>query len=147
MSERLDDGHPTTISFTGGFTAGAGALLMYEKELTPPGIEGGGANDTTTMRNSTWRTRSPKKLITLADAGIVVAYNPEVFDEMVAMVNVNNEITITFPDGSTLAFWGWIDSFVPNACVEGEQPTADVTIVPSNQNAAGVETAPVLTAS
>ena len=61
-----------------------------------------------------------------------------------AMVNSNQLITITFPGAETLAFWGWIDEFTPNAHVEGEQPTAELTIQPSNQNSSGVETAPVL---
>ena len=43
--------------------------------------------------------------------------------------------------------YGWLDSFIPNAAVEGEQPTAQCTIIPSNQNASGTETAPVYTAA
>ena len=138
---RIDDGHPTLISFAGE-GSGLVGVQMWEKEVTPPGIEGGGANDTTTMRNATWRTKAPKQLISLTDAGITIAYDPSLYDEMVAMVNVNQEIVVTFPDSSSLTFWGWIDTFTPNAIVEGEQPTADVTVIPSNQNAAGVETAP-----
>jgi len=138
---RIDDGHSTTISF-----AEDSSVQMWEKEVTPPGIEGGGANDTTTMHNSVWRTKSPKKLKSLTDASFTAAYDPAVYDEIVAMLNVNQLITVTFADSSTLAFWGWIDVFKPNAAVEGEQPTAEVTIIPSNQNGSGVETAPVYSA-
>jgi hypothetical protein len=141
---RLDDGHQTLISFSAGLSAGAGGLQMWEKEVSPPGIEGGGANDTTTMRNTTWRTRAPKQLMTLADATIVVAYDPGLYTELVSLVNVKQEITITFPDASTLIFWGWIDAFSPNALVEGEQPTADITIVPSNEDTSGNEVAPTI---
>ena len=140
----INDGHPTTISFAGGFSGTGGVLEMKEKELTPPGVEGGGPNDTTTMRNSTWRTKQPKQLLTLTDSTITVAYDPDVYNEILAMVNVNQEITITFPDATTLTFWGWVDMFSPNAVVEGEQPTAEITIVPSNQDTAGTETAPVI---
>ena len=97
------------------------------------------------MLNSTWRTRNPKALITLANAKMTVAYDPACYPEIVALTNVNNLITVTFPDGSTLAFWGWLDSFTPGENTEGEQPTAEIEIVPSNQNASGVETAPVHT--
>ena len=139
---RIDDGHSTTITF-----ATADTVLLWEKEVTPPGMEGGGANDTTTMLNSAWRTRAPKKLVTLTDAAMTVAYDPGFLDDVLTMVNVNQLVTITFPDGATWQFYGWLDSFIPNAAVEGEQPTAQCTIIPSNQNASGTETAPVYTAA
>lgn len=138
MSTRLDDGFQTLISF-----AQDASVKMYEKEVQPPGVSGGGPNDTTTMRNTTWRTRSPKQLISLSESNLVVAYDPAVYLEIIAMVNVNQLITITFPDGDTLDFWGWIDEFTPQPLKEGEQPTANVKIEPSNQNASLVETAPV----
>lgn len=138
---RIDDGFATLISFSEDSD-----VQMWEKEVTPPGVSGGGENDTSTMRNTTWRTRSPKGLISLSEASFSAAYDPAVFDEIVAMVNVNQEITITFPDSSTLVFWGWIDEFTPGANTEGEQPTADVTIIPSNQDGSGTETAPVYSA-
>jgi len=138
---RIDDGFATLISFSEDSD-----VQMWEKEVTPPGISGGGENDTSTMRNTAWRTRAPKSLITLSEASFSAAYDPAVFDEIVSMVNVNQLITITFPDSSTLAFWGWIDEFTPGSNVEGEQPTADVTIIPSNQNGSGAEVAPVYSA-
>ena len=134
---RLDDGYQTLISFAADPT-----VLFYEKTVTPPGIDGGGEVDTTTMLNSTWRTRNPKALITLSEASMTVAYDPATYPEIIALVNVNNLITATFPDASTLAFWGWLNTFTPGEHVEGEQPTAEIEIIPSNQNATGVETAP-----
>lgn len=143
MSERIDDGHPTTVTFSAGSSGVVLTALLEEKEVTPPGVDGGGANDTSTMRNVTWRTKAPKSLRTLTDSSFVAAYDPAVIDEIVAMCNVNQSIIITFPDDSTITFWGWIDSFLPGAMVEGVQPTAEVTIVPSNQDASGAEIAPV----
>ena len=135
---RLDDGFSTLLTFSEDSN-----VQMWEKGVTPPGVSGGGENDTSTMRNTTWRTKSPKGLISMMPASATVAYDPAVYDEIIAMCNVNQQITVTFPDDSTLVFWGWIDEFTPNEAVEGEQPTADLTIIPSNQNAAGTETAPV----
>ena len=137
---RLDDGYQTLVSFAADPT-----VLFYEKTVTPPGVDGGGEVDTTTMLNSTWRTRNPKALISLSNAAMKVAYDPACDPEIVALVNVNTLITVTFPDASTLAFWGWLNSFTPSEHQEGEQPSADIEIVPSNQNAAGTETAPVHT--
>ena len=140
MTTRLDDGYQTLISFASDPT-----VLFYEKTVTPPGVDGGGEIDTTTMQNSTWRTRNPKALITLSEAATTVAYDPATYPEIIALVNVNNLITVTFPDGDTLAFWGWLDKFIPGEHVEGEQPESEITIIPSNQNASGAETAPVHT--
>lgn len=140
MTSRLDDGHQTLISFASDPT-----VLFYEKEVTPPGVDGGGEIDTTVMANTTWRTKSPKSLISLSESSTTVAYDPACYPEIIALVNVNNLITITFPDGDTLAFWGWLNSFTPGANVDGEQPTAEIEIIPSNQNASLVETAPVHT--
>jgi hypothetical protein len=137
---RMDDGFSTTISF-----AADSDIALYEKEVTPPGVSGGGEIDTTTMRNTAWRTRNPKQLKTLSESSAVVAYDNDAYPDIVALVNVNTEITITWPDTATLVFWGWLDEFTPTGMVEGEQPTADATIIPSNQNASGVETAPVYT--
>lgn len=137
MSQRLDDGHSTRVSFASDPT-----VLFYEKTVTPPGIDGGGAIDTTTMLNTTYRTKSPKALIDVSDSSMTVAYDPECYPEILALVNVNNLITVTFPDGDTVAFYGWLDKFTPGENTEGEQPTADIEIVASNVNASGVETGP-----
>ena len=139
---RLDDGHSTSIGF-----ASAPSILFWEKEVTPPGVDGGGPNETTVMANTAWRTFSPKKLKTLTEASASVAYDPAIFGatEAAALVNINNLITITFPAGDTLAFWGWLMSFTPGAAVEGAPPTADITVHPSNQNDAGAEVGPIHT--
>lgn len=141
---RIDDGFSTTISF-----ADNPSVLFYEKTVTPPGMDGGGPNDTTTMRNTSLRTKAPKQLKTMTQMTAVVSYDPEVFDptEVWAMINENQLITIDFPDGSSLDFWGWLDKFMPGEVQEGEQPTATITIECSNQNDSGVETAPVFNAA
>lgn len=139
---RIDDGFSTTIEF-----AADSDVQMWEKEITPPGISGGGANDTSTMRNSVWRTLAPKQLKTLTECSFVASYDPIIFSEIVALCQVNTLITITFADGATLAFYGWLDSVSPNAIVEGAQPTLNATIIPSNQDGNGTETAPVYTAA
>ena len=140
---RLDDGFSTTIGF-----ADLPAVKFYEKTITPPGVSGGGENDTTTMLNTTWRTKAPKKLKSLTTSSITVAYDAAVYDDIVGANGINNNqlITITYPDASTFAFYGWIDEFTQNEITEGEQPTAECTIICSNQTDAGVETAPVYTA-
>lgn len=135
----MTDGFPTTIDI-------AGATLC-EIGVTPPGIEGGGENDFTCMNNVAWRTRFPKKLKTLTEASFSAYYDPATYDTILSNILLNQLITITFPDGSTLAFWGWLESFIPGEIVEGEPPEAEVTIIPSNLNGSLQETAPIYTAA
>lgn len=136
---RIDDGHSTTVEFSA-----IPGIKLWEKAVTPPGVDGGGENDTTTMRNLVWRTRSPKKLKTLTEMTFTAAYDPAVIPQLVQYANINQEITVTFADGSTLTFWGWLNSATPGEVVEGEQPTMDVSVIPSNQDADGNEIDPVL---
>lgn len=140
MTTRIRDGHPTYIEFVS--TPG---LKIWEITVTPPGLDGGGENDTTTMRNVLWRTRQPKHLITLTEFSFVAAYDPAVYPQLLSALNVNQKFRVYFPDGDTYEFWGWLNEFKPNEVSEGAQPDANCTIIPSNQNNSFVETAPVHT--
>lgn len=142
MSERIDDGFKTTVDF-----ANIPSPLFWEKTVTPPGISGGGANDVTTMRSTRWRQMASKKLVTLTAFTIVCAYDPAIYEDIVAQMQINQEVTINFPDGSTVVFWGFIDEFTPGENTEGAQPTATITVIPSNQDDTQAEVAPVYTAA
>lgn len=142
----LNDGHPTTVTFTDSGASGL-TLLLYEKEVTPPSLDGGGPNDTTTMRNDTYRTKQPKTLITLGQMSFTAAYDPACYQNLVDILNVNQEIVVGFSDGSSLTFWGWLDKFAPARIAEGSQPTADCTVECSNQDNSGTETPPVYSES
>lgn len=138
---KVDDGFATLITMSGATGAG-----LWEKRVKPPGVDGGDPNDTTTMRNTAWRTMSPRKLKSLTPARANCAYDPAVYSILVAQINVIQTITVTHPNGSTLAFKGYLRSFEPNENKEGEQPTADAVFQPSNQDSSGAESAPVYTA-
>lgn len=142
MSKRLDDGYQTLISF-----ANAPSVKFYEKTVTPPGMDAGGEVDVTTMRNVKYRTRNPKHLITSTNISATVAWDPAAYNDVVSMIHVNQLITITLPDASTVAIWGWLDKFTPGEHREGEQPTATIDIIPSNQDNAQTEQQPVITLS
>lgn len=135
---RLDDGHATIITF-----ANAPTVKLFEKDVTPPGMTAGGAIDTTTMRNTEWRTNAPKKLKTLTAVTATVAFATDAIPVMFAQIGVLQPINIMYPDHAQLDFWGWLDEFTPGAFTEGEQPTATITVQPSNRDAGGAESAPV----
>lgn len=137
---RLDDGFSTIIEL-----ANLPAVKFFEKEVTPPGITAGGPIDTTTMRNTAYRTMSPRQLKSLTKCTATVAYATEALEQVWAQIGVNQLVTVTLPDGSTIEFWGWIEEFTPGNHTEGAQPTAALTIQPSNRDADGAEVAPAYT--
>lgn len=137
---KLKDGFSTKITF-----ATKPAISLWEKTVTPPGIDGGDAIEQTTMHNTTWRTFASRSLKTLTDASFTAAYDPICFTDLLALINLETTITVTFPDGSTYAFYGYLRTFEPQEVSEGEQPEANCTITCTNFDpSAHVEAAPVL---
>lgn len=139
----LTDGFNTTITFPGA------GVTFIEKEVTPPGLDGGGPIDLTAMRNVRWRTMNPKALITLTKMDLKSRWDPVIYSTIVASMNVNQTVVLNFPTltnapARKLTFWGWLNKFQPESLKEGEDPLADMEVFPSNHNAAGVETAPVV---
>lgn len=135
---KMGDGYQALIAF-----ASDPDIAFWEKAVKPPGIDGGEPVDNTTMHNSVWRTMASRFLQTLTPATTRVAYDPRVYDQIIALINVEGLITIHFPDNSTLDFYGYLRSFEPGDLVEGTQPEATVNIVPTNTNpSTGAEVAP-----
>lgn len=137
---KLEDGYQSLITFKR-----KPGINLWEKTVKPPGIDAGDSISQTTMHNSVWRTKRPRSLLDLTDGEITCAYDPKVYTEILTVVGINDEITVKFRDGSTLAFWGSLKSFIPDGQSEGAQPEATCVIVPSNLDNAGVEQAPVMT--
>lgn len=137
---KLDDGYRTLVTFA--FDTN---IEFWEKTVTPPGYDGGDAIDTTTMHNDTYRTMSPRSLKTLTEFEMTAAYDPSLYTAALALINRETTITVTFPDGSTLAFYGFLKGFEAGTLEEGTQPEVTLTVVPTNQDpTTGAEEAPVL---
>lgn len=136
----LEDGFSTTIGFAADAT-----VEIKEMSLKPPGAEGGDSIKTSSMLNTLYHTKAPRSLIDISDGSGVFQYDTIAQPKIIALVNVNNLITWTFPDGGTLACWGYLKSWEPSELQEGELPTAAVVIVITNVNDSGVETGPVET--
>lgn len=137
----IDDGFSTTIGF-----ANYPSVQFKEKQVQSPGFDGGGGNDTTTMRNTAVRTMAPKKLWSLTDCTLIVSYDPIVMNTIKNMINEVQEITVNQPDGSEWVFWGWLNRFTPQRNQEGTQPEAEAQIIPGNQDDNGAEVVPTYNA-
>lgn len=136
---RLRDGYQSLITL--GNEAG---IDLWETETTPVGAEGGDPISTTTMHNVLYHTKSPRTLVDTTPSSMVCAFDPAVLEDIMLVINDNQQITQTFPDGSTWAFWGWLRSFVPNGMSEGDMPLADVVIESSNTDDSFAEQAVVI---
>lgn len=136
---KLHDGFKTLIAI-GGVTG-----FFEEIEVTPPALDSTGGIDQTTMRNSRYRTKLGKSLITLDTVTVKVAFDPKVIGQMHNVLGSNRYITITFPEGSTLGFYALVNKFTMDALKEGERPEATLELEPSNMSTANppVEIAPV----
>lgn len=136
---RLRDGHPTKVTF-----AADPDVSLWEISATPPGVDGGDAVDTTTMWNTTYRTKAPRTLKELTDSSFKAAYDPAVLTQIIALINVATTITITFSDGSTWAFYGYLKSFEPDEITEGEMPSATCNIIATNTDTSFAEQGPAV---
>ena len=137
----LQDGFPTLITVSDNPDIG-----FWEKAVQPPGLEGGDPIETSTMHNSVWRTFTSRELVTMTAISIRAAYDPILYTEILALINLETTFTVTFPDGSQIAFYGFMRSFTPQDCEEGAQPEANIVIEPTNWDPANdVEAGPAVT--
>lgn len=136
----LSDGFSTKLAI-----AALPTVSFWEKEVQPPGIDGGEPIDTSTMHNLAWRTFVSRSLMTLTPFTLKAAYDPNVFatSQIQSLINREGAMTISFPDGSTLSFFAFTQKMEPEANVEGTFPTVSITICPTNYDpVAHVEAAP-----
>lgn len=132
--KKLNDGFSSKITF-----ATAPTVALWEKKVTPPGLDGGDPIETTTMFNVTLRTMANRQLKTMTNMTFTAAYDPICYTTLLGLVNVPTTITVKFPDGSTVAFFGYLQKFEPGELSEGAQPEATCTIVPTNTDTTGNE--------
>jgi hypothetical protein len=135
---KLRDGFKTLVSFS------LNPAYYAEIEVGLPGVDKGGMIPQDSMRNTLWRTKIGKALRDLTEFTVTISWDPYIY-ALTSTVLGNQLVTITFPDGSTLAFWADVNKFQPGPNKEGERPTATLTIIPTNLNSSCVETGPVFT--
>jgi len=123
----LREGYQTLVTVAADPT-----IELWEKTVTPPGFEGGDPVDFSTMHNTQYFTKAPQTLIDVTDITFVAAYDPEILTILESLINVNTTITVTLPDGSTWAVYGYIKSFIPGEISRRNPPEATVTVVVTN---------------
>jgi hypothetical protein len=138
---KMPDGYRALWAF-----ANKPAIQLWEKQVKSPGVDGGEGIDTTTMHNNAYRTKAARHLKTLSDGSFAAAYDPDVIVDILAQTNIEQSITVHFPDNSSWSFWGYMQKWEPAELKEGEFPEATVTIVITNWDPMNfVEAGPVYT--
>ncbi len=123
----LANSYPVRVTFARNPT-----ISFWEKELQPPGLDGGEKIDQTTQFNTHLRTNAPRALSELTPIKGKAAYDPNVLTQIYALINTKDTITFTFSDGTTVAFYGYLRMFTPaNQAGDGTQPEADFEIQPT----------------
>ena len=142
-NKMLQNGYRTLIAFSLDPD-----ISFWEKSVTPISLDVGDPIDITTMHNDVWKTKAAPAL---ADSGVVtttVAWDPDSYNQILAILGVVGEFTIHLPDESEISFWGFIQKFEPGELANGTFPEATVTIVPTNYDpSTGTEESPVITPS
>lgn len=121
-------------------------ISLWEIAVTPSGDDGGDAIDITTQWNDDFRTKAPQDLSEQTEASFTFAYDPVVRSQIAALINRATTITERYPDGSTLAYYGYLKSVEFDAMENGTMPMGTATIQPTNYDPTNrVEAAPVMT--
>ena len=136
---KTNDGVGTTITWTTNST-----FVLLKISITPPELDGGGPIDLTGLDNTAWRTSAPKTLKDVNQIKFEGRMDSSLYTQ--APINSNDLITITYPDTSSNAFWGWLDKLTPGDSVEGDKMMVTGIIEVSNLNGSAVETAPAYSA-
>lgn len=140
---RLEDGYQSFVTF-----ANNPDLCLWEKTVKPPGLDGGDKIPTTTMHNTARRTFAARNLYEASDSSFKFGYDPNAFSaaEARGQINVETTITITFPDGSTYADYGYLQKIEFDDLAEGTNPEGTATIVFTGEDpTTGAESAPAYT--
>lgn len=129
-NKRLKAAFKSVITF-----ASQPSLALWTISFTPTGYDGGDPIDIATMEdvdstgaNARHRPTYPRERIMSTPGQAKVAYDPNTISLIISTLlnRTNDQITETFREGSTKAYWGWMRSFIPDELVEGQMPTATV---------------------
>ena len=137
-----DEGYQSLIAFEDDSN-----LLFGETVVGAPGIDGGDPVPTTTMFNATYRTKAPRKLKELTPFQVQGKFCSGTIDAVFALINENQWITVTWPDGAQYSFPGFLKSFQPAQAQEGNPLEGTLEIVPTMQIDGDEEDHEVLAAS
>jgi len=139
MSNDTREGVGTSITI--------GSFSIEEVTLKGLGADGGDALDASHLANVLYKTKKPQTLIEIPDLTGTGHYNPANQAAMIAEVNKNQSLVLTFSGVGTITFWGYLKSFDPDEGEIGSTWNSTFAIVVTNLNGSDAETGPVWAAA
>jgi hypothetical protein len=123
------------------------SIDIYEEEVAPPGMDTEDAIDTTTQRNIRWMTYAPGDLIKLTEFDVLCGYTPHSYVSLLAILGIATTLTVRFPNGDKLSFYGYVKTTKPTSMKRREKPKMTITFMPTNLDPVTCEeAAPVFSA-
>ena len=130
----FDEGYRTLIAF-----AQDPDLSFWESVVGAPGIDGGDPIPTFTHWNDARETYAPRALKRNLPFQVVGKFASGTLDQVDAIINQNDWITVRWPDMTGYSFPGFLKSFQPGQAQPGAPLEATLEVVPTMQ-ISGVET-------
>lgn len=139
---QIGTGAPAYITFTLDPN-----IDLWEKSVKPPSFQLDDRKDNSTAHNDRFRTFSPGRLLTGQDITVQCGYDPDQIQDIIDRIGVRDTITVTFPTGTKIAFYGWLDQVDFSELTEDDDPTVTLTLAQGNQDwSTCVEEGPVVVA-
>lgn len=136
---KMEDGYKALVTF-----AADPDVALWEIDAQTPGIDGGDPIPQSTMHNGTFHTDAPRSLIRLTPITFTAQYSWVSLSQVLSLVNVRTTISVSFSTGNYVAFYGYLQSFMPDNLAEGERPQGTATVMPTNTDpSSGAEEGPV----
>ena len=121
-------------------TFGTSTTVVFEEiDTAEPGLDGGDAIEIKHNAKTQYIEKYPKALLELTPGSASVVYDPSIVSAIKAAVNVKQQITHTFADGSKIEYYGWLKSWIPSGKNDDGQPTADIELIPAGVDASDSE--------
>jgi hypothetical protein len=141
----MPEGYRATVAFSL-----KASLQLWERDLKPPGLDGGNMIDITTQFNNKWRTGFAQSLVKVDPISFTAAYDPDAYTDIInTLLNAKTgSITFWLPSGDSIDMYGYLQKFEPQELKIGEYPMAQCTIEITNYDTANfLEVGPVYVAA
>jgi hypothetical protein len=107
-------------------------ISIWEKTVKLPSIDMGDPIDISSQHSVEWIPMVSAALATLGEITISGSFDPNAYNQLIAMKGINQSCTLHLPDGSTIAFWGYLKKVEGPEGKKKEQPDLSITVQPSN---------------
>jgi len=105
--------------------------------------------DDTDLSNTAVRTKQPGELVEFSNGTFRGFLDPAVLLTGTLPYNTNDQIKVTFADGSNITYWGFLKSMDPQEFEVDQETPVEVVgeFVVTNRNGSNVETVPAYAGS